>query len=80
MKKLLLIAIAAAALAGCSKGVQCKCTATTATDHQGRPLITYVDVDWDFSCKNITKVGFERQLDGELVRELQDVTCEKDQR
>ena len=56
MKKLLLIAFAAAALAGCSKGVQCKCTATTATDHQGRPLITYVDVDWDFSCKNITKV------------------------
>ena len=80
MKKLLLIVAAAATLAGCSKGVQCKCTATTATDSQGRPQVTYVDVDWNFPCKNITKVGFERQLDGKLVRELQDVTCEKDNR
>ena len=78
MKKILFIIIAAATLAGCSKGVQCKCTATTATDSQGRPEITYVDVDWGFSCSKITKVGIERQLEGKLVRELQDVTCVKD--
>ena len=77
MKKLLFFVFAAATLAGCSKGVQCKCTATTATDSQGRPEITIVDVDWGFSCKNITKVGIERQLEGKLVRELHDVTCEK---
>ncbi len=77
MKKILFVIIATAALAGCSKGTQCKCTATTATDGQGRPEVTLVDVDWGFSCKNITKVGIERQQDGKLVRVLQDVTCEK---
>ncbi|MBR3724398.1 MAG: hypothetical protein IKN11_03270 [Bacteroidales bacterium] len=80
MKKSALLAVltlVALAMTGCSKDTKCKCTATTAVDDQGRPLITYVDASRGFACKNITRVGFERQVDGKLIREMQDVTCVK---
>ena len=80
MKKIALLTaltLVALAMTGCSKNTKCKCTANTAVDDQGRPLITYVDASYGFSCSHITKVGFERQIDGKLVRDMQDVTCVK---
>lgn len=80
MKKtlILLTIVASVAMVGCSKDVKCKCTATTATDDQGRPQVTYVDVDRGFSCRKITRVGFENLLEGNLVRDLQEVNCVED--
>ena len=80
MKKTALLAaltLVALAMTGCSKNIKCKCTATTAVDDQGRPLITYVDASSGFACSHITKVGLERQVDGKLIRDMQDVTCVK---
>lgn len=80
MKKIALLAaltLVVLAMTGCSKNTKCKCTANTAVDEQGRPLITFVDVTSGFSCSKIKKVGMERQVEGKLVRELQDVTCVK---
>ena len=73
MKKyFFLIVLAAATLAtGCSKSVQCKCTTV-----EGAPEVTYVNANHGLSCSKITKLGFERQVDGKYVRELKDVACE----
>lgn len=73
MKKyFFLIVLAAATLAtGCSKSVQCKCTTV-----EGAPEVTYVNANHGLSCSKITKLGFERQVEGKYVRELKDVTCE----
>ena len=72
-KTIFLIALAATTLiaASCSKSVQCKCTTI-----EGAPEVTYVNANNGFSCSKITKLGFERQVEGKYVRELKDVTCE----
>lgn len=78
MKKIFfLFAIAALVLAtSCSKNVKCKCTSLT-TNSLGKYDTTIISTDSGFSCKKITKIGFERRLEGEFVRELVDVSCEE---
>lgn len=73
MKKYILILAATTSLlaAGCSKKVKCECTTIS-----GAPEITYINANNGISCKKITKLGFERQVDGKYVRELKDVACE----
>ena len=48
MKKVLIVLAALAMVgmtAGCSKSVRCRCQAVDAVDAQGRPLVTYFDVE-----------------------------------
>lgn len=66
----------AVSLTGCSKSTKCKCVAKEAVDAQGRPQITFIDVR-GMSCSKLTHLGTERLLEGELVREMEVVTCEK---
>lgn len=77
MKKIIIImaAVALLCVCGCSKNTKCKCTTTTATDDRGRAIVTHVDATIGFPCKKITRLGIERQIDGKLVREMQEVTC-----
>ncbi len=37
--------------------------------------ITYVAADAGFRCSKITRLGFERLIEGQLVREMEDVDC-----
>ena len=79
MKKLipiLILLIAVVTLSGCSKDKKCRCTAVT--EHPLNTDVTIVSVDPGFSCKKITRIGYERQLEGQLVREVVEVTCEED--
>ncbi len=76
-KHILVLAIAALALtAGCSKNVKCKCTALTPNDLD-KYEVTYVTADRGISCKKIHKLGIERLLEGQYVRDLVDVKCEE---
>lgn len=76
-KHILILAVAAACLtAGCSKSVKCKCTAIEPNEN-GKYETTYVESDRGLKCNKITKVGFERRLEGEYVRTLVDVNCER---
>lgn len=80
MKKVLTLLAAAAmltVLCGCSKNVRCRCQAVDAVDAQGRPLVTYFNVENGSTCKKITKVGFEQLLEGKLVRDIYLVKCER---
>ena len=80
MKKtisMLLLVAAVALVAGCSKNTQCRCQAIQEVDAQGRPLVTYFDVEPGASCSKITRVGFEQLLEGKLVRNVYAVKCEK---
>jgi len=72
----LVVALAAIAT-GCTKSTQCRCQALQAVDAQGRPLVTYLDVSSGSQCKKITRVGFEQLLEGQLVRDVYAVKCEK---
>lgn len=78
MKKFFLIlSLAALALTvGCSKEKRCKCLSETLDAHNN-PIATYVHVKPSFKCGGITKVGFERQMEGQLVRSLEEVICEE---
>lgn len=80
MKKTMMTIAAVAVLAlmyGCSKSTRCRCQAVDAVDAQGRPLITYIDVESGSACGKITKLGFEELLEGKLVRNLYVVKCER---
>ncbi|MBR1835023.1 MAG: hypothetical protein IJ785_05920 [Bacteroidales bacterium] len=80
MKKLLTLLAAVAlvgVLCGCSKDTRCRCQAVDAVDAQGRPLVTYFNVESGSMCKKITKVGFEQLLEGKLVRDIYLVKCER---
>lgn len=63
-------------MVGCSKEKRCKCTSVE-LNSLGKKDITYIKTDSGFSCKKITKLGFERQLDGTYERTLSDVICEE---
>lgn len=63
-----------AMMTGCSKETKCYCTSVE-TDEMGNPEVLIVNADRGLSCKKILKLGFERQVEGNLVRELKDVTC-----
>ncbi len=57
-------------LSGCSKERRCQCVNVNDADE-----ITYVNADGGFPCSKITHLGFERLLEGSLVREMEEVTC-----
>ena len=59
--------IALTLMVGCSKEKRCMCTSNETLDAHNKPVITYVHVD----------KGFERLIEGQLVREMDDVTCEE---
>lgn len=78
MKKIFLILslVALLLVTGCSKEKRCQCTYDRLDAHN-RPAVTYVHVKSGFKCSGITKLGYERLKDGQLVRELEDVVCEE---
>ena len=74
MKKycIALAAVCCLLVAGCAKDRTCRCTATADGE------VTMINADRGLSCRNITRVGYERQVDGQLVRTLKEVTCADD--
>ena len=74
----MLLAVAALLLlAGCSKEKKCKCTYSETLDAFNNPAVTYIHVSNGFSCKKITQLGYERQMEGSLVRSMETVICEE---
>ena len=73
MKKnlIVLLAISLLTLVGCSKDRNCRCVTTEAM----YPTETVVNSD-GLKCSKITRLGFERQLEGKLVRNMEAVECE----
>lgn len=57
-------------LSSCSKERRCQCVNVNNQDET-----TYVNADAGFRCSKITRIGFERLIEGRLVREMEDVTC-----
>ena len=77
-KKAALIPILALTLmVGCSKEKRCMCTSTETLDAHNKPMVTYIHVDNGFRCGKITQIGYERLLEGQLIREWDNVTCEE---
>ena len=77
MKKYL-IAVGIVALllvSSCSKTRNCRCTAE---NENAQEPVTIVNVDRGMKCSSITRVGFERQSGDQLVRTLENVTCEEE--
>ena len=74
MKKNLIIVLAVSllTLTGCGKDRLCRCVTTEAE----YPEETMINADNGLSCGKITRLGFERQLEGKLVRTMQPVACE----
>jgi len=74
MKKILLImALAIAVLTvSCGKERACRCV-PKGGEYTDR---TMVYTDNSMSCSSITRVGYERQLEGQLVRTMEEVECE----
>ncbi len=73
MKKMLLVMAVALAMltTACGKDHTCHCTPVNGGEK------TLVTLDRGMSCSSITRLGFERQLEGQLVRTLEDVECEE---
>lgn len=75
MKKYMIICAVLVALlaASCGKERVCRCVPKngSASDR------TMVYVDNGMTCSSITRLGFERQLEGRLVRTMEDVECEE---
>lgn len=70
-KSLLILAVLVAFLAAaCGKDRVCRCTPK---DNDGET--TMLTMDHGMSCKNVTQLGFERQLEGHLVRSMVEVDC-----
>lgn len=72
MKKYLFLLLLAAVtlMSGCSKDRQCRCTTLSNPDE-----VTYVSADAGFPCSKIKRMGFERLIEGNLVRHMEEVTC-----
>ncbi len=72
MKKYLFFVLLGALtlLSGCSKERRCQCVNVNNEDE-----ITYVNADAGFRCDKITRLGFERLIEGNLVREMEEVSC-----
>lgn len=64
-------------MVGCSKEKRCMCTSTETLDAHNNPMVTYIHVDKGFRCSKITQIGYERLIEGQLVREWDAVTCEE---
>lgn len=72
MKKLipLLLLLATVFVSSCSKERRCQCVNVNNADE-----ILYVTADNGFRCSKIKKLGVERLVEGQLVRDMEDVTC-----
>ncbi len=72
MKKYIFSLLAAALLllSGCSKERRCQCV-----NVDNENVVTYVNADAGFRCSSITRLGFERLIEGKLIREMEEVTC-----
>ena len=79
MKKYIIVIsiLALTLMVGCSKEKRCMCTSTKTLDAHNKPMVTYVHVDNGFHCGKITQIGYERLLDGQLIREWDEVVCEE---
>ena len=64
-------------MVGCSKEKRCMCTSTETLDAHNKPVVTYIHVSHGFSCGNITQLGYERLIEGQLIREMDNVVCEE---
>lgn len=58
--------------AGCSKDHNCRCVTTEAAEQQE----TIINTDRGMKCSKITRLGFERQIEGHLKRTYENVSCE----
>jgi hypothetical protein len=63
-------------MVGCSKEKRCMCTSTQTLDAHNNPQVTYIHVDNGFRCSKITQIGYERLIEGQLIREWDNVVCE----
>ena len=74
MKKLILAlaTIALLTVTACSKDHTCRCTPTDPDNNE----VTLVNAESSISCSNITRLGFERQSEGQLIRRMEEVSCE----
>lgn len=74
MKKYLLFSavLVAMMVAGCGKERACRCVPQGGT-YADR---TMVYMDNGMSCKSVKRLGYERQMEGKLVRTLVEVECE----
>lgn len=74
MKKIVpILLVMLVMLTGCSKSTKCKCTLVNNPDE-----VLLVDTDNGLPCRKITKLGYERLLEGQLIRDLEEVTCVED--
>ena len=76
MKKLLLaLTVISALLAtACNKDRVCRCVPTD-IENPTNIDATLITLDHGMSCMSITRLGFERQMDGTLQRSLVEVSC-----
>ena len=79
MKKYLAVIslLALTLMVGCTKEKRCMCTSTETLDAHNKPVVTYIHVNKGFRCSKITQLGYERLLEGQLVREMDNVVCEE---
>ena len=75
MKKLMVVCAVLVALlaASCGKERACRCM----PKHDSNAERTMVYMDNGMNCRSITRLGFERQMDGHLVRTMEEVECEE---
>ena len=73
---ILLLALAAITMVGCSKEKQCQCTAINPTE-DGIYNKYLIDADKGFKCKSVTRIGVEKLNEGNLERTMVEVTCEE---
>ena len=75
MKKYVLLSLVMVSLlaVSCGKEKTCRCVPKNGTDADR----TMVYMDYGMSCSSVTRLGYERQMDGQLVRTMEDVECEE---
>ncbi len=69
--------VALTLMVGCTKEKRCMCTSTETLDAHNNPMVTYVHVDNNFRCSKISQIGYERLIEGQMIREWDSVTCEE---
>ena len=77
IKAVILSLVALTLMVGCTKEKRCMCTSTHTLDPHNNPMVTYIHVEKGFRCNKITQIGYERLLEGQLLREWDEVVCEE---
>ena len=75
MKKYMVVCAVLLALlaASCGKERACRCVPTGGAEAEK----TMVYMDNGMKCSSITRLGYDRQMDGRLERTMVDVECEE---